>query len=30
MPQTTVNGRNIEYRMVLGDAARHPPLVFLH
>ena len=30
MPHTTVNGRNIEYRMVLGDAAKHPPLVFLH
>ena len=30
MPFTLVNGRTLEYRMVLGDAARHPPLVFLH
>lgn len=30
MPHTTVNGRSIEYRMVLGDAARRPALVFLH
>lgn len=30
MPHTSVNGRNIEYRMLLGVAARHPPLVFLH
>ncbi len=30
MPFRSVNGRDIEYRMVLGDATRHPALVFLH
>ncbi len=30
MPFVTVNGRNLEYRMILGDAVTQPPLVFLH
>lgn len=30
MPFATVHGRNIEYRMLLGDAMTQPTLVFLH
>jgi pimeloyl-ACP methyl ester carboxylesterase len=30
MPFATIHGRNIEYRMLLGDAMTHPTLVFLH
>lgn len=30
MPLATIHGRNIEYRMVLGDLMTQPPLVFLH
>lgn len=27
---STIDGRNIEYRLLLGDAVTQPPLVFLH
>jgi len=30
MPFATIDGRNIEYRMLLGDAMTRPTLVFLH
>lgn len=30
MPFTTIRGRNLEYRVVLGDAVTQPTLVFLH
>jgi pimeloyl-ACP methyl ester carboxylesterase len=30
MPFATIHGRNIEYRMLLGDAMTQPTLVFLH
>ena len=30
MPFATIDGRNVEYRMLLGDAMTQPTLVFLH